>query len=825
LKIKKIRLENIRSYSTLDLELPDGKVLLSGNIGSGKSTILLAIDFALFGLQRSELAGASLLRNGTDSGNVELYFEIEEKKYLIKRALKRTNSGVVQDTGYIVRDGIKEEKTAVELKQIILELLNYPKDLLTKNKSLIYRYTVYTPQEEMKLILLGPKEERLDTLRKVFGVDKYKRIKENVKVLNTRLREIKKEYDGICSDLNEKITEKENKTKEKIILEDEIVKINPKIDDAIKNLVKKKEEVVFAEEKKEEALKINQEIALIELALKHKTEEKEKLEEKIKVLSKEIEELGKENLEIKDNFKDEIKIVDEKIVLKEKENLELVKAHRENALWGLELKYKTEEKEKLEEKIKVLSKEIEELGKENLEIKDNFKDEIKIVDEKIVLKEKENREVLNKIQELKTRKMHSTQINLKVESLNNCPTCYQEVTLDHKKHITDKNNEEIKTFQEGMVLENKKTEIIQQEIKQLREELELLRKKENEIDLVRVKIKQLETKKEELRSNDENHKSNSSIIENLKIKLTRQIDLEGKTEIIQQEIKQLREELELLRKKENEIDLVRVKIKQLETKKEELNNKQKEILVILVSINEIQAKLITFRQKQEELSIISEIYLRLKKELDEIQVFLNKLDMEKNGFEITKKHIEDIILRLDEEIKNKLMARDKKEQINQMQFWLTEKFVPMMDTMEKNILYSVHSEFNSLFERWFSVLIENNVLQMSLDEEYSPKIIQNGYDIDFEYLSGGEKTAGALAYRLALNQVINNFNTGIKTKDLLILDEPTDGFSSEQLERLKTLMEEIKIPQIIIVSHEAQIESFVDQIIRFEKHNHQTRVY
>jgi exonuclease SbcC len=145
--------------------------------------------------------------------------------------------------------------------------------------------------------------------------------------------------------------------------------------------------------------------------------------------------------------------------------------------------------------------------------------------------------------------------------------------------------------------------------------------------------------------------------------------------------------------------------------------------------------------------------------------------------------------------------------------------------MEKNILYSVHSEFNSLFERWFSLLIENNVLQMSLDEEYSPKIIQNGYDIEYEYLSGGEKTAGALAYRLALNQVINDLNTGIKTKDLLILDEPTDGFSSEQLERLKVLMEEIKIPQIIIVSHEAQVESFVDSIIRFEKQNHQTRVY
>ena len=284
-------MENIRSYITLDLTLPYGKVLLSGNIGSGKSTILLAIDFALFGLQRTDLSGASLLRNGTDSGSVELYFEIEENKYLIKRTLKRTNSGVVQDAGYIIRNGIKEEKTAIELKQIILELLNYPKDLITKNKSLIYKYTVYTPQEEMKLILLGSKEERLDTLRKVFGVDKYKRIKENVKFLNTRLREIKKEYEGMISDLLIKISEKENKEKEKLILEQEITRIIPKIEETTAHLTQKKEEIVFVEVKKEELLGINKEIALLELGLKHKNNEKEQQEEIIKRLEKELLEL------------------------------------------------------------------------------------------------------------------------------------------------------------------------------------------------------------------------------------------------------------------------------------------------------------------------------------------------------------------------------------------------------------------------------------------------------------------------------------------------------------------------------------------------------
>ncbi|MCG2717487.1 MAG: AAA family ATPase, partial [Nanoarchaeota archaeon] len=75
--IKKIRLENIRSYVNQEIELPQSSVLLSGDIGSGKSTVLLAIDFALFGLRKPDLSGASLLRNGTTNGSVEMHFEIE----------------------------------------------------------------------------------------------------------------------------------------------------------------------------------------------------------------------------------------------------------------------------------------------------------------------------------------------------------------------------------------------------------------------------------------------------------------------------------------------------------------------------------------------------------------------------------------------------------------------------------------------------------------------------------------------------------------------------------------------------------------------------
>ena len=84
--LKQIYLNNIRSYVEETITFPSGSVLLAGDIGAGKSTILQAMEFALFGLEKG--AGESLLRKGSRQGNVELTFEIEGKEYKIKRALK-----------------------------------------------------------------------------------------------------------------------------------------------------------------------------------------------------------------------------------------------------------------------------------------------------------------------------------------------------------------------------------------------------------------------------------------------------------------------------------------------------------------------------------------------------------------------------------------------------------------------------------------------------------------------------------------------------------------------------------------------------------------
>ena len=143
-----------------------------------------------------------------------------------------------------------------------------------------------------------------------------------------------------------------------------------------------------------------------------------------------------------------------------------------------------------------------------------------------------------------------------------------------------------------------------------------------------------------------------------------------------------------------------------------------------------------------------------------------------------------------------------------------------MKTMEKHIMMKLYQEFNELFIKWFDTLIEEENLTARLSDDFTPQIVQNGYETSIQNLSGGERSAVALAYRLALNKVINSFITTINTKDIIILDEPTDGFSQEQLDKIKDVLDELNIKQILLVSHESKIESFAEHIIRIAKSEH-----
>ena len=119
--VKKLKLENIRSYKSQVVEFPLGRTLFEGDIGSGKSTILMAIEFALFGLG-SEKPG-SLLKAGATEGLVSIIFESGGKEYMVQRRLVKKRNSYVQDDCVLRTGEERFQYSASEIKERVLEIL------------------------------------------------------------------------------------------------------------------------------------------------------------------------------------------------------------------------------------------------------------------------------------------------------------------------------------------------------------------------------------------------------------------------------------------------------------------------------------------------------------------------------------------------------------------------------------------------------------------------------------------------------------------------------------------------------------------------------
>ncbi|MGV8130733.1 MAG: hypothetical protein ACP5N7_01360, partial [Candidatus Pacearchaeota archaeon] len=208
--------------------------------------------------------------------------------------------------------------------------------------------------------------------------------------------------------------------------------------------------------------------------------------------------------------------------------------------------------------------------------------------------------------------------------------------------------------------------------------------------------------------------------------------------------------------------------------------------------------------KKDELS-----YLTDSEKRREIELAETRKEIEMTLKEISKYSLE---IQKGQESKNKLMK------MLDIENWLSNNFLNLAKFTEKNILIALRKEFTKIFNKWFSMLT-TDAFEVYLDENFSPVIVHNEFELDYEFLSGGERTAVALAYRLALNQLINSVLSKIKTSDVVILDEPTEGFSEVQLDKMRDMLRELNVKQLLIVSHETKMEGFVDHVIRFKKTN------
>ena len=183
MRVETVEVENVRSHVKSKIQFQRGFNCLVGGVGCGKSSVLYAIDFVLFGdpLGRSY---EYILREGADAGKVTLQFTHSGKNYTLTRGLRKRGKGIGQDLEQLklyendkIIAQVKSDAVAEQLKAI------------TGLDKELFREIVWVRQEQLKELLDMTPRERQKRLDELFGLSDYELAWAN-------LQGVQKEYEG-----------------------------------------------------------------------------------------------------------------------------------------------------------------------------------------------------------------------------------------------------------------------------------------------------------------------------------------------------------------------------------------------------------------------------------------------------------------------------------------------------------------------------------------------------------------------------------------------------------------------------------------------------
>ncbi|GMO25125.1 MAG: SMC family ATPase [Termitinemataceae bacterium] len=156
-----------------------GLYLISGETGSGKTTIFDAISYALFGGASGEMRDSKMMRSDFADEKVqtfvELEFEVCNLQYTVRRTQKyqkKDGKKLSDDVELSLPDGTRFSKIA-EVDNKISVLIGLDKDQFAQ--------IVMIAQNDFLRFLQSGTEDRIKILRRIFGTGTLKYFEENLK--------------------------------------------------------------------------------------------------------------------------------------------------------------------------------------------------------------------------------------------------------------------------------------------------------------------------------------------------------------------------------------------------------------------------------------------------------------------------------------------------------------------------------------------------------------------------------------------------------------------------------------------------------------------
>lgn len=797
--IHEVEMRNIRSYDHTQIEFPKGTALFEGDIGSGKTTILMAIEFALFGNSTRDLY-ERLLRKGEREGFVRVKFEINGEEYELYRSLIKKGKSIRNEESYVVDPrGRKKLLSSDEIKKYVLRLMGL-EIREKKRKSLpVVTYAIYTPQETMKSILEGKDEERLEVIRKIFKLDEYRIARDNVDIVVNNIdseMKVAKELEKEKSRIREEVDRLHEDVKK---LEDEKEEMKREREKKIAKMASAKKNYETWEDKRRKYLEIERNVAMLQASI-------EKGEKELKTRMNELMEIESSKDELKNlqGYGDRYESLQKKVdslrnELKKLQELEKNYAMIEERIRHYEgdINESNDIKKKIEnltENLTTIRGELEKIGDLD-EVREDL--------------EKRSREIYGKIRSLREKIRDKEEEREKLQSIGAvCPTCRRPLSIEEKKRLLDDNESELsklhrdiaRTEEELKDLESKRKKLKNEEDRKKSLEIEKT-KIEKEISMLKFRVNEIAKEKEELKKLELHKDEMKNSIANM--------------EKFRDEYEKSVNEMKNIEEKWRRYIQLKERVRREITLREIVENLKGEI-------SKLNEELKTKYEERKNLNYTEEKYKEARSEYENLRIEMARIEESIRGIsEQLRKSVELISDR--EKYLNTLKERiENARKMEELRNWFDEKLRPALEDIEKMRLAAINEEFRMLFEEWFNELLGEGDYSATVDENFKPIVRYENYDMPLGTLSGGERTSVALAYRLALNTMVKRA-LGLKT-NLLILDEPTDGFSKDQLYKLKDILDKMDTDQIIIVSHEKELRNVADTVFRVEKRNGKSSV-
>jgi exonuclease SbcC len=777
--IKYLELTNYRRFKSAKIEMPEGIIGIIGMNGAGKSTIVEAIAWALYGNQVpiTRTKKGDVKRYGTavtEPCSVVLELVLNGDNYRLKREIK----GAAQTMhAELTVNGKEEAKGARDVT-----------DLLERRLGMDYKSffaSVFARQKELNALSSEAPNVRKRLVMRMLNIEFLDKVITTVK---RDARDTEKTLSGI----RETLVDSEGRNKLDLLAERQTVL------KAEKKQLGSELKICESVKSTKEKLKTEKEEELKEYTNKydsyksHKSE-LEKLGKQVAARNAELEGLTKELKKLENARKamEDLQAREDEYhkQLEERERLSSAMVrHDKIVTYEKQLQAGNTKLSELNEQIENFTKQYD-FFKSKTEDSEQVKSGLdKALKELEGLNDKLSRTKQAEVQIKKTlseKETHQAQIS-ELGPNSTCPTCERPLE-EHFGFLKNKLDDEHK----GLL---------------------------GELEGLSVELKNLEAARTELTGKKEQHEKDITEIDfNNKKRDGVKKDLDHKSELresVKTDLKGIEEELGRLGKDtfdRKKYEDVKIKVDKLEDLHEEyiaLASSVKNIPEVQKSVDKLTPELADIKNSQEkaeealiELAFDEQKYQRLQSERNSTNTEYMTAVSDFRTKTLELQRTDEKISDLESQIKGHEQLQSKVKDYDEKVKYLST-LSGLMDGFKINLISRIRPMLSQYASEILGKLTEGKYSELALDEDYEISIFDSGEKFQLKRFSGGEEDIANLSLRLAISRVIAE-SAGTAGANMIILDEIFGSQDPHRKRNIISVLGELsnQYQQIFLITH------------------------